>query len=98
MVVPRLGLMFRMLAREWRDFVSSCFPWSGTGASSSAKRRQKGEILAAGVENATSVHDRQVVQNVQRSPVVAAYVDIVAVVGENRPRVMDTTTTVKNPA
>ena len=33
------------------------------------------EILAAGVENAALVHDRQVVQSVELSPEVAAYAD-----------------------
>ena len=54
------------------------------------------EIWAEGVANAALVHDRQVVQSVELSPVVAAYVDNVAVIGENRPRVMDTMATIKN--
>ena len=56
----------------------------------------EGEVLAAGFENAPLVHDRQVVQKVDLSPVVATYVNNVAVIDENRLRVMDTTATVKN--
>ena len=42
------------------------------------------------------MHDRQVVQNVELSPVVPAYVDTYAVIGENRPRVTDRISTIKN--
>ena len=45
------------------------------------------EIFAAGVDSAASVHDRQVVQRVESSPVVAACADNVAVIGQDRPRV-----------
>ena len=40
--------------------------------------------------------DRQVVQNVEMSPVVAANVDNVAVIGENRPRAMNTIETIRS--
>ena len=53
-------------------------------------------MLAAGVENNALVHDCQVVHNVELFRVVAAYVDRVAVIGENRPRVMDTIATIKS--
>ena len=58
-----------------------------SGASSSAK---------PGVETAASVHDRQVVQSVELSPVVSAFVDNVAVIVENHPGVMETIATIKN--
>ena len=44
------------------------------------------EILAAGVDSAAVVHDREIVQNIASSLVVAVYVDNVAVIGENRLR------------
>ena len=47
------------------------------------------EILAAGVDSAAMVHDRQVAQGIEPSPVVAAYVDNVAVIGESLSRVVD---------
>ena len=53
------------------------------------------EVWAAGVDSAALVHDRQVVQGVE-SPAVVAANDKVAVVVENRPRVMDTIETSKN--
>ena len=54
------------------------------------------EIVAVCEEKAALVHDRQVVQNVKLSPVLAAYVDNVAVIDENRPRVMGTIPTIKS--
>ena len=54
------------------------------------------DIFAAGVENASLVRDRQVVQMVELSPMAAGHVDNVAVIGECRPRVVDTTATIPN--
>ena len=51
---------------------------------------RKAEMFAAGVDSA---QDRQVVQNVEASSVVAAHVDNVGVSGEDRPRAMDTVVT-----